>query len=187
MEGGSNPEELMARYQAGDFTAARRLIERLSPQLRRFFLVEFASRAHADDLLQETWLRIHRVRHTYRVGKPLLPWLYAIARYVRVDHYRRVRRTAARERPLEETSGAADIAADDRGAEELEALLAPLSPSEREVIEMTKIAGMSLEEVAGAMSLSVGAVKQRVHRAYESLRRSMSAVPPVRRQRGGTR
>ena len=187
MERGSNPEELMARYQAGDFTAARRLIEQLSPQMRRFFLVESASRAHADDLLQETWLRIHSVRHTYRAGEPLLPWLYAIARYVRVDHYRKLRRTAARERPLEETSGALDLATDERGAEDLEALLAPLSPSEREVIEMMKIAGMSLEEVARAMSLSVGAVKQRVHRAYESLRRSMGAMRHLEKRRGGMR
>jgi RNA polymerase sigma-70 factor (ECF subfamily) len=178
VEPASKPEELMARYQAGDFAAAETLIGQLSPQLRRFFAVESASRAHADDLLQETWLRIHRVRHTYRPGEPLLPWLYAIARYVRVDHYRKMSRTTARERPLEEDSDtAAAPAAGDAGAEELEALLAPLTSSEREVIEMTKIAGMSLEEVARAMSLTVGAVKQRVHRAYESLRR----------QRGGMR
>jgi RNA polymerase sigma-70 factor (ECF subfamily) len=171
VEPASNPEELMARYQAGDFAAAGRLIRQLSPQLRRFFAVEWASRAHADDLLQETWLRIHRVRQTYRPGEPLLPWLYAIARYVRVDHYRKMSRTVARERPLDEESAAAHPETGDGGAEELEALLAPLTSGEREVIEMMKIAGMSLEEVARALSLSVGAVKQKVHRAYESLRR----------------
>lgn len=161
----------MARYQAGDFAAARSLIEQLSPALRRFFAVQSASRAHADDLLQDTWLRIHRVRRTYRPGEPLLPWLYAIARYVRVDHFRKLSRSAAREQPLEEASAAAEAAGENGDGEELEALLAPLSSSEREVIEMMKIAGMSLEEVARALSLSVGAVKQRVHRAYERLRK----------------
>ena len=70
----NNLEMLMARYQEGDFAAATALIDRISPQLYRFFLAQFASRPDADDLLQETWLRIHRVRHTYRPGEPVLPW-----------------------------------------------------------------------------------------------------------------
>ena len=98
----SDLEMLMARYQQGDFAAATALIHRLSPQLHRFFVVQFASRGDADDLLQETWLRIHEVRHTYRAGEPVLPWLYAIARHIRVDHYRKTSRTAAREERLEE-------------------------------------------------------------------------------------
>ena len=46
--------------------------------------------------------RIHKVRHTYRPGEPVLPWIYAIARHVRVDHYRKTLRTAAHEQRLEE-------------------------------------------------------------------------------------
>ena len=60
--------------------------------------------------------------------------------------------------------------------DDLEALLAPLSESQREVIEMLKVAGMSLEEVARATSSSVGSVKQKAHRAYEKLRERMSAM-----------
>src|SRR6202142_4040429 len=93
----SDLEALMARYQQGDFAAATDLIDRLSPQLHRFFAVQFASRCDADDLLQETWLRIHKVRGTYRPGEPVLPWFYAIARHVRVDHYRKAIRAAVRE------------------------------------------------------------------------------------------
>ena len=55
-------QSLMARYQKGDCDAAAALVNRLSPQLHRFFLIQFVSRRHADDLLQETWLRIHEVR-----------------------------------------------------------------------------------------------------------------------------
>jgi RNA polymerase sigma-70 factor, ECF subfamily len=176
MDPDSNLEMLMARYQGGDFAAATALIGRISPQLHRFFIAQFASRADADDLLQDTWLRIHRVRHTYRPGEPVLPWFYGIARHVRVDHYRRAVRTTARERGLEEIS---KIAAPVRGefgqGDGLEALLAPLSESQREVIEMLKVAGMSLEEVARATSSSVGSVKQKVHRAYKKLREKMSA------------
>ena len=167
----------MARYQAGDFAAATALVERTGPQLHRFFIAQFSSRADADDLLQETWLRIHRVRHTYRPGEPVLPWFYAIARRVRIDHYRKASRTTARERSLEELPNvAATFPRGDGEVDDLEALLAPLSESQREVIRMMKVAGMSLEEVARATSCSVGSVKQKVHRAYKNLREQMSVT-----------
>jgi RNA polymerase sigma-70 factor (ECF subfamily) len=170
-------EMLMARYQQGDFAAATALVHRLSPQLHRFFVVQFASRGDADDLLQETWLRIHEVRNTYRAGEPVLPWLYAIARHIRVDHYRKARRAAARERRLEEMPEvAAAIPTGSGRTPDLEALLALLPESQREVIEMLKIAGMSLEEVARATSSSVGSVKQKAHRAYEKLRERLTGM-----------
>lgn len=170
-------EMLMVRYQQGDFAAATALIHRLSPQLHRFFIVEFSSRGHADDLLQETWLRIHKVRHTYRAGEPVLPWLYAIARHIRVDHYRKSRRTAAREEQLDELPEVAAALPSASGkTPDLDALLAPLPVSQREVIEMLKIAGMSLEEVARATSSSVGSVKQKAHRAYAKLRERLEEM-----------
>jgi len=175
MDPNSNLEMLMARYQAGDFSAATALIQQISPQLHRFFLVQSASRADADDLLQETWLRIHKVRHTYREGEPVLPWFYAIARYARVDHYRKVSRTRKRERSLEEIE---QVPAPFSNVEshDLEAMLAPLPAAQREVIEMLKVTGMSLEEVARATSSTVGSVKQKVHRAYKKLREKMGAM-----------
>src|ERR1700747_3575302 len=88
----------MVRYQQADPEASAALIGALSPALLRFFRTQdLMSREQADDLLQETWLRIHRVRHTYRPGQPVLPWVYAIARRVRVDGYRRTRRITLRE------------------------------------------------------------------------------------------
>ena len=173
----SNLEMLMAQYQEGDFAAATALIDHISPQLYRFFVAQFASRPDADDLLQETWLRIHRVRHTYRPGEPVLPWFYAIARHVRVDHYRKTVRTTAREHRLEEMSQlAVPVPAETRRGDDLEALLAPLPESQREVIEMLKVEGMSLEEVARATSSSVGSMKQKVHRAYQKLRERMNSL-----------
>jgi len=166
----------MARYQAGDFAAATALIDRISPQLHRFFAAQFASRTDADDLLQETWLRIHRVRHTYRQGEPVLPWFYAIARRVRVDHYRKSMRIRAREERLAQASSPSASPEQAGRAHELEALLAPLSDSQREVLEMLKVAGMSLEEVARATSSTVGSVKQKVHRAYKKLRQKMGST-----------
>ncbi len=181
----SDLEILMARYQQGDYAAATALIHRLSPQLHRFFLVQLAGRGDADDLLQETWLRIHEVRHTYRTGEPVLPWFYAIARHIRVDHYRKALRTTSREQPLEETPEVAAAPTASGGAADLEALLAPLPESQREVIEMLKIAGMSIEEVARATSSTVGSVKQKAHRAYAKLRERLSGRAPSEGRAGG--
>src|SRR6202521_2552040 len=91
----------MERYQQADPEAPGTLVDALSPALLRFFRSEVASREQADDLLQETWLRIHRVRHTYRPGEPVLPWIYAIARRVRIDGYRRMRRIMLHEIAME--------------------------------------------------------------------------------------
>ena len=182
----SNLEMLMASYQRGDFAAATDLIERISPRLHRFFAAQSGSRAHADDLLQETWLRIHKVRYTYRPGEPALPWFYAIARHIRVDHHRKSVRTAVGEQKLEAMSkDAAAVPGESDRADGLEALLAPLPESQREVIEMLKVAGMSLEEVARATSSSVGSVKQKVHRAYKKLRETISATGFGKGQSGG--
>ncbi|MGA2275628.1 MAG: sigma-70 family RNA polymerase sigma factor [Bryobacteraceae bacterium] len=182
----SELEILMARYQQGDCAAATALIHRLSPQLHRFFLVQLAGRGDADDLLQETWLRIHEVRHTYRTGEPVLPWFYAIARHIRVDHYRRSLRTTGREQPLEAVHEAAVVQPTaPGGAADLQELLAPLPESQREVIEMLKIAGMSLEEVARATSSTVGSVKQKAHRAYAKLRERLKGVALTEGRAGG--
>ena len=185
MDSDAGLESLMARYQQGDFTAATALVNLLSPQLHRFFLVQFVSRRYADDLLQETWLRIHEVRHTYRPGQPVLPWLYAIARNIRVDHYRKARRAETREQSLNENLDIPQPAGTGAArTPDLEAILATLPDSQREVIAMLKVAGMSLEEVARATSSSVGSVKQKAHRAYERLRERLRDFG-TRRARAG--
>jgi RNA polymerase sigma-70 factor, ECF subfamily len=179
-------ESLMTRYQQGDFTAATALINQLSPQLHRFFLVQLVSRRHADDLLQETWLRIHEARHTYRSGQPVLPWLYAIARHIRVDHYRKAQRTEIRETSLDENPDIPQPAGHSAAkTPDLEAILATLPESQREVIAMLKVAGMSLEEVARATQSTVGSVKQKAHRAYERLREGLREIGFGSEREGG--
>lgn len=176
-------QQLMARYQQGDSDAAMALVHRLGPQLHRYFLVKVVSRRYADDLLQETWMRIHQVRHTYRPGQPVLPWLYAIARNIRVDHYRKAVRQETREQPLAEGYDVGETAPQ-RAAHtpDLEGLLAELPDSQREVITMLKVSGMSLEEVARATQSTVGSVKQKAHRAYDRLRKGLAGFgrPDVR-------
>jgi len=166
-------ESLMAAYQAGDPAAGDELFRRVGQQLYRFMAVHSGDRRHADDLLQDLWLRVHRARNTYRPGEPVLPWLYAIARFVKVDAYRK-RRSERFEQSLPE--GFDPIAAPparDNNLPEIGQLLEALPESQREVVLMLKVSGLSLEEVAKATASSVGSVKQKAHRAYEKLRATL--------------
>ncbi|HEY4088233.1 MAG TPA: RNA polymerase sigma factor [Bryobacteraceae bacterium] len=163
-------DQWMERYQKGDPDAPGALVHAISPGLLRFFRSQPVSREQADDLLQDTWLRIHRVRHSYRPGDPVLPWVYAIARRVRVDGYRRSMRIAARETPLRPTDTGAAHESPRHEPPSFEALVAALPDSQREVITMLKLSDLTLEEVARATSSTVGAVKQKAHRAYTRLR-----------------
>jgi len=161
---------LMSRYQQADSAAAASLIELLSPQLYRFFASQMGSPADAEDMLQDAWLRIHRMRHTYRPGEPLLPWVYAIASRVRVDNYRKRRRIGSRESTVEVLPEHPAGKNRENNLPAFEDLIASLPESQREVLTMLKVNELSLEEVARATSSTVGAVKQKAHRAYERLR-----------------
>jgi RNA polymerase sigma-70 factor, ECF subfamily len=179
-------EELMVRYQEADSVATTTLIELLSPQLYRFFAAQMGSRPDADDMLQEVWLRIHKARHTYRAGEPLLAWVYAIARRVRVDNYRKRHRLAMREVA---TDVLPDVPDQEQRQDQLlpfDDLVASLPESQREVLIMLKVNGLSVEEIARATSSTVGAVKQKAHRAYEKLRNLLQQMPTAQATHNNT-
>jgi RNA polymerase sigma-70 factor, ECF subfamily len=163
---------LMVRYQRGESAAIEELVRRLSAPLLRFFSFSQVSMAEAEDLLQDCWLRIHRSRQTYRASEPVLPWIFAIARHTRLDGHRRRQRRMSREvlvaDPPENPSPLPATRGD--GSDELMNILGQIPESQREVILMLKVSGMSLEEVARATSSTVGAIKQKAHRAYAKLR-----------------
>lgn len=160
----------MERYQAGDATAVEDLIRYLTPPLMRFFHAPWLTTPDVEDLFQDCWVRIHKARHTYRPPEPVVPWAFAIARHTKLDTYRKRRRTAAREVLAAEPPERAEAPAPNDRSDELDRLLESLPESQREVIVLLKVNGLSLEEAARATSSTVGSVKQKVHRAYEKLR-----------------
>lgn len=166
-------EALMSGYQRADEDAATALIEKVSPMLLRFFWMQAFSRRHADDLLQETWMRVHKARHTYRPGEPVLPWIFAIARHTGLDGYRKTRRVEVRETQVEELPEVAAAPIISQDVAGLDAMLGALPESQREVLVMLKVSGMTMEEVASATSSSVGSVKQKAQRAYRTLRNAL--------------
>ena len=173
-------EELMVAYVRGDRRAFERLFARLSGPVHGFFLRAFRDRAVADDLLQTTFLKLHRARADYRPELEVKPWLFAIAGRVRLDALRKKYRM--REDADEERLAAADEAAALARAAEADAAdpggraasvreaLEALPESQRTVVHLHRYEGMTFGEIAAALGTTEAAVKLRAFRAYQRLR-----------------
>lgn len=166
--------ELMLRYQAGELSAAEELVRRVSPALYGFLRGPVATRHHAKDLLQQCWLEVHRARHTFRPEASVLPWLYAIARHVRRDAWRRGCKGEQLEVGFDDTAEEALAAFQYNAVSDVQQLLERLPEAQRQAVTLLKLHGLSLDEFAVATSCTVGAAKQRAHRAYEALRRMLN-------------
>ncbi|MBI4907258.1 MAG: RNA polymerase sigma factor [Acidobacteria bacterium] len=169
---------LMRRYQQADAAAADELVARVNPILARYYYALTGNPRIVEDLLQDCWLRIHRARQSYRPGDPVLPWILAIARHTRVDQYRRWKRSSGRESSID--AMAQHPSSDPRStmetrleANSILAVMERIPESQREILMMLKVSGMSVEEVARATGSSSAAVKQKAYRAYQAVRRAL--------------
>jgi RNA polymerase sigma-70 factor, ECF subfamily len=172
-------EGLMAAYAAGDARAFESLFRLLAPRVHGFFARTFGEPAVADDLTQQTFLKIHKARASYRAGAPVRPWIFSIAARVRLDELRRRKR--APEHGDEESLARADEAGEQPAAPDellaaagqkaaVQAALKGLPESQRVVLHLHRWEGLSFAEIAGALGTTEGAVKLRAFRAYERLR-----------------
>ena len=87
--------ELMTRYCDGDAEAFRGLYREVAPRLLGYLTAMAKSRAVAEDVLQATFLKVHRARAAYVRGADPVPWIYAIAHRTFLDEVRRKKRAAA--------------------------------------------------------------------------------------------
>jgi RNA polymerase sigma-70 factor (ECF subfamily) len=167
--------EWMGRYQRGDGEVLAKLYREVAPGMMNYLYRFVRDRALAEDLLQEVFLRIHKVRHTYRPDSPAKPWFYAIARYVAIDALRK--KTRRREVSYEEgytdtpnRPDALDRTEQSESMEQVEHALAALPAGQSEAFVLTKVAGLSVQEASTVLGVSEGAVKVRVHRAVGAMR-----------------
>jgi RNA polymerase sigma-70 factor (ECF subfamily) len=164
--------QLMERAQKGDREAFRALVRDIGPALTSFLRRRIADPHELEDTCQETLLAIYQSRHTYEPARPLEPWLFAIARHVAANHFRRNWSRAswqelADEMPENGIGGSGNLLVKLRQA------LHQLPQVQREALMMMKIEGLSLAEASERTGASVGTLKVRVHRAYEFLRKSL--------------
>jgi RNA polymerase sigma-70 factor (ECF subfamily) len=179
-------EELMTRYRRGDRGAFRALFDRHAGKLFGFLLRHVGERALAEDLLQQTWLKVHRARDEFRDGAPFAPWLYAIANNVRRDAGRARRRERTE---LTKDGGVPEAAAPTptrgEGSDRVQLALAALPEGQREVIILHRWHDLSFAEIAAVLGgdATEGAVRVRAHRGYVALRELLAKQPVEEVQR----
>jgi len=167
-------DRLMARLRAGDPAALDELYARYQGPLFGVLRRLTGDRALAEDLLQETFLRVWRARDRYAAAGRFRAWLFTIAYRLAADHARRAAGTEtalpedlpAPERP-DERAAAGELAA------RLEQVIARLPPTERAALLLSRCGGLDAAEIAQATGSTPGAVRVALHRA---LRRVAAAL-----------
>lgn len=144
-----------------------------APRLRAFIRRRVRNDTMADDLAQETLLKVYRSRATLRDGTKLEAWLYQIARGTIIDHYRR-------QRPSEELPAAiAGESPDEMAAlrarvvASMKRFLEELPAAYREPVRLAELEGLPLARIALRLDLSLTAVKSRVRRGRAMLRKKL--------------
>lgn len=128
---------------------------------------EKLSHEQMEELQQEVVLSIHQKKQTYSTERPLLPWVYAIARYRYIDYYRQKKRLPLVVEWVEELAAEVEVGSQSLDYDEV---LALLTPQQRELFVRIKIEGQTYVQTAEALELSVPAVKVGVHRIMKVLK-----------------
>lgn len=173
---------LFALAQNGDRLAYGALLQSLRPYLRSLAGRRLAHPHDIDDTVQEIFLTIHAIRHTYDPARPLQPWVNVIAERRIADRLRRLYRQRAREAALPENADETFIATETNMTIEasldmraVHRALEQLPPGQRQAISLVKLKGLSLRDAAAVTGQSEGAMKLAVHRAVKALRRALGA------------
>ncbi len=179
-------DELMARSAGGDGEAFRLLVLRWERPLYAFLHRMTGSREDAQDLGQETFLRLHRQAERYRAEGRFKSWLFRIAGNLARSRARRRKILtwvgldgAAQDVPIEHEAVDERLEREDRKRVVREAL-AGLPDRQREAVILRRWEEMSPPEIAETMGISVSAVDALLHRAAGTLRRTLSRKEEIR-------
>lgn len=162
----------MAAYQSGEAPAFERLYQRLAPKIRKYLISLTLNVPRAEDLLQETFLQIHRSRHTYAAPRPVEPWAFGVARHVYLMDCRAWARRRRLEVEPDDVLPELPVPPASEGSEDrslLRRAVAGLPEDRRETLLLHHVWGFSFQEIAGMLGIREGAAKVRAHRARRQL------------------
>lgn len=174
----------MQRYADGDEAAFSVIFAELGPRLRLYLQRMGCTSDVAEDLLQETFLRVHHARGSFARGKQVAPWAYSIARNCFISHTRSAKTKMSRasvdadqiELPAVQASSGEEESMARQSARVVSEVLNSLTPARREAFVLLRYEGMSVAAAAQIVGISEGALKIRAFHAYEALREALAKM-----------
>lgn len=173
-------KRLMLAAQGGQQRDYAMFLREVSPFIRVIARRHHRNTGLVEDVVQETLTSIHRMRHTHEPGRPVEPWVAAIAKARSIDVLRRHTRISKREtgedtdvlssHPDRGPSTESRLASESAIAE----AMAGLTQAQRDAVRLLKIEELSLAEASSVSGLSVQALKSALHRAMNNLRANLT-------------
>jgi RNA polymerase sigma-70 factor (ECF subfamily) len=184
----SGAQDAIARMRRGDPDALTVMISRYQHRLYRYLLRLVREPAAADDLFQQTWLRVMEKIGRYDAGRNFESWLFSVAHNLAIDAWRGKRgeslddsgdsgEPASARLPSGDPDALERLLDFERGAI-LAACIQELPTIHREVLTLRFEEDMKLEEIAEVAGIPLSTVKSRLRRALEGLRAEMDARLP---------
>jgi RNA polymerase sigma factor (sigma-70 family) len=174
-------QELMKLVQAGDFSPASEIYDRYSARIYNFAFRFLKNSEAAEDATQEVFVKMLKHANQFHGDAKLSTWLFSITANWCRDY---LRKADNRTKETEEVLISLPASSEDRPDRKLETrenelriqkALQVLTPEQREAILLSRYQGLSYAEIAQIAGCSEGAVKTRVFRAMETLKRALSA------------
>lgn len=177
-----NDEDLMEQFQSGVVEAFNILVGRYSERLMHYLYGFTGDKRMCEDLLQETFLRVHRNRFSYRRIAKFSTWLFTIAGNLARSEYRRRKRQRVYplltvnsrnepfEMPVPDESFLPDRATEQQFQQGyIQQALNAIPPVFREVVVLRDVQQLTYEEIATITGLPMGTVKSRINRGRTKL------------------
>jgi RNA polymerase sigma-70 factor (ECF subfamily) len=181
-EGDEQLRALMICYQGGSLDAFQEIYAHLAAGVRRYLLHLVGGAEIADDLLQETFLQMHRSRAAYNPAYAVKPWVFGLARNVFLMNRRAARRWAEVHETREDLPEFPVLPEVDKLAsqDEIRRSIARLSPDQAEALLLHHNWGFSFDEIAGMLGISAQAARARASRGMADLRAALIGFQKVR-------
>ena len=184
-------EDLMEHFQAGTVEAFNILVERYSERLIHYLYNFVGDRSKCEDLKQETFMRVHRNRHSYQRIAKFSTWLYTIAGNLARSEYRKRKRrpvysidsvnrdNETYEMPLpDETSPPDQYTESSLQYHYIQYALNQITSDFREVVMLRDVQELTYAEITEITGLPMGTVKSRINRGRSKLQTLLKSIYP---------
>jgi RNA polymerase sigma-70 factor (ECF subfamily) len=172
-----NPDDndLVERYLKGDAVAFEQLYQRYRQPVFNYIHRQVVSSAVAEDIFQDVWLRVIRSIAQFEVGRSFRAWVFQIAHYRLIDHWR-AHKHPADDSELDNLDSRVDVEHSTFVRDCIErfmTLLERLNPDQRDAFVMQQETGFSLEQIADVMGTGRETIKSRLRYAMQFLKKGL--------------